>query len=188
MVPSLDVDPPHPVWYPRHSLKKELSERRPLSFICKLEDPIAARKAELCRKVRRARARQAPATSQNEAEQSYEAEDDGAGESERTTRAGRPRGGMKVAARIGEGLRELASEGGTANGAKRERKRRTAEFSIIISVGWLTCRPRPRLRPRDSRSGSGASSVTRLSRELALARVRRPPLALAAPCPAPAGR
>ena len=104
MVPSLDVDPPHPVWYPRHSLKKELSERRPLSFICKLEDPIAARKAELCRKVRRARARQAPATSQNEAEQSYEAEDDGAGESERTTRAGRPRGGMnwRGTARIGE--------------------------------------------------------------------------------------
>ena len=60
--------------------------------------------------MRRARARQAPAPAQDEAEQSYEAEDDGAGESERTTRAGRPRGGMKVAARIGEGLRTVQRE------------------------------------------------------------------------------
>ena len=153
MVPSLDVDPPHPVWYPRHSLKKELSERRPLSFICKLEDPIAARKAELCRKVRRARARQAPATSQNEAEQSYEAEDDGAGESERTTRAGRPRGGMKVAARIGEGLRTVQREIGRGGEPRPLRQPNGGHVQYIISVGWLTCRPRPRLiRARDSRS------------------------------------
>ena len=47
--------------------------------------------------------------SQNEAEESDEAEDDGAGE--RTTRVGRPRGGMKVAARSGERLRKEIGRG-----------------------------------------------------------------------------
>ena len=47
---------------------------------------------------------------QNEAEERDEAEDDGAGE--RTTRVGRPRGGMKVAARIGERLRSEIGRGG----------------------------------------------------------------------------
>ena len=58
--------------------------------------------------MRRARDRQAAAPSQNEAEESDESEDDGAGE--RTTRVGRPRGGMEVAARIGERLRSCCEE------------------------------------------------------------------------------
>ena len=63
----------------------------------------------------RARDRQAAAPSQNEAEESDETEDEATGE--RTTRVGRPRGGMKVAARIGEGL--------LRDCAKRDRKRQT---------------------------------------------------------------
>ncbi len=71
-----------------------------------LEGPnYAARRAEL-RRVQRgersaARARQTAAASQNEAEESDESEDETAGERTRT-RVGRTRGGMKVAARIGE--------------------------------------------------------------------------------------
>ena len=71
----------------------------------KLEGPkYAARRAEL-RRAARARDRQAAAASQNEAEESDATEDEATGE--RTTRVGRPRGGMKLegcAARIGEGL------------------------------------------------------------------------------------
>ena len=70
----------------------------------KLEGPnYAARRAELRRAAREAaRARQTAAASQNEAEESDESEDETAGERTRT-RVGRTRGGMKVAARIGEG-------------------------------------------------------------------------------------
>ena len=84
----------------------------------KLEGPkYAARRAELRRKAgeaARARDRQAAASSQDEAEESDESEDETAGErqGERTTRVGRTRGGMKVAARIGE-----------KETAKRDRKR-----------------------------------------------------------------
>ena len=59
----------------------------------------------------RARDRQAAAPSQNEAEESDETEDEATGE--RTTRGvGRPRGGTKVAARIGERLRSEIGRGG----------------------------------------------------------------------------
>ena len=61
----------------------------------------------------RARERQAAAPSQDEAEESDATEEEAT--RERTTRVGRPRGGMKVAARIGERLRS----------PKRDRKRRT---------------------------------------------------------------
>ena len=57
----------------------------------------------------RARERQAAAPSLNEAEESDATEDEATGE--RTTRVGRPRGGMKVAARIGEGLRREIGRG-----------------------------------------------------------------------------
>jgi hypothetical protein len=74
----------------------------------RLEGPkYAARRAELRREAReaaRARDRQTAAAFQNEAEESDESEDETAGERTRT-RVGRPRGGMKVAARIGEKLR-----------------------------------------------------------------------------------
>ena len=56
----------------------------------------------------RARARHGGVVADDEAEESDESEDDGAGE--RTTRVGRPRGGMKVAARIGERLRSCCEE------------------------------------------------------------------------------
>ena len=73
----------------------------------KLEGPkYAERRAELRRKAREAataRDRQATAASQNEAVESDESGEETAGE--RTTRVGRTRGGMKVAARIGEKLR-----------------------------------------------------------------------------------
>ena len=69
----------------------------------RLEGPgYAARRTELRRKAQeaaRTRDRQAAAASQNEAEERTEEE----ATRERTTRVGRPRGGMKVAARIGEG-------------------------------------------------------------------------------------
>ena len=51
----------------------------------------------------RARGWQAAAASQDEADESDATEEEATGG--RTTREGRPRGGMKVAARIGEGLR-----------------------------------------------------------------------------------
>ena len=73
----------------------------------KLEGPgYAARRAELRREAKeaaRARDRQAAASSQNEAEGSDATEEEATGG--RRTRVGRPRGGMRVAARIGEGLR-----------------------------------------------------------------------------------
>ena len=79
----------------------------------KLEGPkYAARRAELRRKAReaaRARERQAAAPSQDEAEESDATEEEAT--RERTTRVGRPRGGMKVAARIGEGLRREIGRG-----------------------------------------------------------------------------
>ena len=68
----------------------------------KLEGPqYAARRAELRREAgeaARARDRQA-AVAQNEAEESGATEEEATGG--RTTRVGRPRGGMRVAARIG---------------------------------------------------------------------------------------
>ena len=76
----------------------------------KLEGPkCAARRAELRREAR-ARDRQAAASSQNEAEGSEATGEEAT--RERTTRVGRPRGGMKVAARIGERLRrEIGRDG-----------------------------------------------------------------------------
>ena len=82
----------------------------------RLEGPgYAARRAELRRKAKeaeRTRERQAAAAAQNEAEvqESDATEEEATRES--TTRRGRPRGGTKVEARIGET-------------AKRDRKRRT---------------------------------------------------------------
>ena len=80
----------------------------------KLEGPkYAARRAdELRRKAKeaaRARDRQAAAASQDEADESDATEEEATGG--RTTRVGRPRGGMKVAARIGEGLRREIERG-----------------------------------------------------------------------------
>ena len=70
----------------------------------RLEGPgYAARRAELRRKAQeaaRARDRQAAAAAQIEAEESDATEEEAT--RERTTRVGRPRGGMKVAARVGE--------------------------------------------------------------------------------------
>ena len=57
----------------------------------------------------RARDRQAAAASQDEADESDATEEEATGG--RTTRVGRPRGGMKVAARIGEGLRREIERG-----------------------------------------------------------------------------
>ena len=75
----------------------------------RLEGPgYAARRAELRREAR-ARDRQAAAASQDEAEGREAAEEEATGG--RTTRVGRPRGGMKVAARIGEGLRREIERG-----------------------------------------------------------------------------
>ena len=74
----------------------------------------AARRAELRRKAgeeARARERQAAAPShQDEAEESDATEEEATRES--TTRRGRPRGGTKVAARIGERLRREIGRGG----------------------------------------------------------------------------
>ena len=73
----------------------------------KLEGPqYAARRAELRREAgeaARARDRQAAVALQNEAEESGATEEEATGG--RTTRVGRPRGGMRVAARIGDRLR-----------------------------------------------------------------------------------
>ena len=75
----------------------------------KLEGPkYAARRAEL-RRAARARERQAAAPSQDEAEESDATEDEATGG--RTTRVGRPRGGMKIAARSGERLRREIGRG-----------------------------------------------------------------------------
>ena len=80
----------------------------------KLEGPkYAARRAELRRKAKeaaRARERQAAAASQHEAEEGDATEEEATRES--TTRRGRPRGGMKVAARIGKRLRREIGRGG----------------------------------------------------------------------------
>ena len=100
----------------------------------KLEGPnYAARRAELRRAAREAaRARQTAAASQNEAEESDESGEETAGE--RTTRVGRTRGGMKVAARIGEKLRR---EIGSGRRPRREGGRRLApHFSPKIPVWW----------------------------------------------------
>ena len=81
----------------------------------KLEGPgYAARRAELRRKAKeaeRTRERQAAAAAQNEAEESDATEEEATSTRERTTRVGRPRGGMKVAARIGERLRREIGRG-----------------------------------------------------------------------------
>ena len=74
----------------------------------KLEGPgYAARRAELRREAR-ARDRQA-AAAQDEAEENDATEEEMT--RERTTRVGRPRGGMKVAARSGERLRREIGRG-----------------------------------------------------------------------------
>ena len=79
----------------------------------RLEGPgYAARRAELRRKAKeaeRTRERQAAAASQNEAEESDATEEEAT--RERSTRVGRPRGGMKVATRIGERLRREIGRG-----------------------------------------------------------------------------
>ena len=72
----------------------------------------AARRAELRREAgeaARARDRQAAAASQDEADESDATEEEATGG--RTTRVGRPEVGMKVAARIGEGLRREIERG-----------------------------------------------------------------------------
>ena len=78
----------------------------------RLEGPgYAARRAELRRKAKeaeRTRERQA-AAAQDEAEENDATEEEVT--RERTTRVGRPRGGMKVAARIGERLRKEIGRG-----------------------------------------------------------------------------
>ena len=78
----------------------------------RLEGPgYAARRAELRRKAKeaeRTRERQA-AAAQDEAEENDATEEEMT--RERTTRVGRPRGGMKVAARIGERLRREIGRG-----------------------------------------------------------------------------
>ena len=78
----------------------------------RLEGPgYAARRTELRRKAKeaaRTRDRQA-AASQDEAEENDATEEEVT--RERTTRVGRPRGGMKVAARIGERLRREIGRG-----------------------------------------------------------------------------
>ena len=78
----------------------------------KLEGPkYAARRAELRREAgeaARARDRQA-AASQNEAEESGATEEEATGG--RATRVGRPRGGIRVAVRIGDRLRREIERG-----------------------------------------------------------------------------
>ena len=80
----------------------------------RLEGPrYAARRAELRRKAgeeARARERQATTPSQDEEEESNATEEEAT--RERRARVGRPRGGMKVAARIGERLRREIGRGG----------------------------------------------------------------------------
>ena len=80
----------------------------------RLEGPgYAARRAELRRKAKeaaRTRDRQAAAASQNDTEESDATEEEATRES--TTRRGRPRGGTKVAARIGERLRREIGRAG----------------------------------------------------------------------------
>ena len=76
----------------------------------RLEGPgYAARRAEL-RRAARVRERQAAAPSQDEAEERDAIEEEATRET--TTRRGRPRGGTKVEARIGEGLRREIGRGG----------------------------------------------------------------------------
>ena len=111
------------VYNPQHSIgstfptvRRNMQIRTPTTrlHLDKLEGPkYAARRAELRRKAReeaRARDRQAAAPSQNEAEESDATEEEATRES--TTRRGRPRGGTKVAARIGERLRREIGRGG----------------------------------------------------------------------------
>ena len=78
-----------------------------------LEGPqYAARRAELRReagKAARARDRQAAVAMQNEAGESGATEEEATGG--RTSRVGRPRGGMRVAARIGDRLRREIGRG-----------------------------------------------------------------------------
>ena len=77
----------------------------------KIRPKYAARRAELRRKAKeaeRTRERQA-AAAQDEAEENDATEEEVT--RERTTRVGRPRGGMKVAARSGERLRKEIGRG-----------------------------------------------------------------------------
>ena len=87
----------------------------------RLEGPgYAARRAELRRKAKeaaRTRDRQAAVASQNEAEESDATEEEVTRES--TTRRGRPRGGTKIAARIGERLRREIGKRRTPKGGRR---------------------------------------------------------------------
>ena len=77
----------------------------------RLEGPgYAARRAELRRKAKEAeRTRERQAAAQDEAEENDATEEEVT--RERTTRVGRPRGGMKVAARSGERLRKEIGRG-----------------------------------------------------------------------------
>ena len=92
----------------------EESSSREESSINSRGQNMPARRAELRRKAgeaARARDRQAAAASQDEADESDATEEETTGG--RTTRVERPRGGggMKVAARIGEGLRREIERG-----------------------------------------------------------------------------
>ena len=94
-------------------LQCEWPTRETYGELDKLEGPqYAARRAELRREAReaaRARDQQAAVALQNEAEESGATEEEATGG--RTTRVGRPRGGMRVAARIGDRLRREIGRG-----------------------------------------------------------------------------
>ena len=84
-----------------------------LSQVLEERVDLSNERAELRRTAKeaaRTRDRQAAAASQNEAEESDATEEETT--RERTTRVGRPRGGMKAAARIGERLRREIGRGG----------------------------------------------------------------------------
>ena len=108
----------------------------------KLEGPkYAARRAELRRKAgeaARARDRQAAAASQADEADENDATEEETTTGGRTTRVGRPRGGMKVAARIGEGLRREIEREADAQGWA------TASTTLLslksLCGGYIRCR------------------------------------------------
>ena len=88
------------------------------------------------RREARARDRQAAASSQNEAEESEATEEEAT--RERTTRVGRPRGGMKVAARIGERLRR--EERRTPKGERERFLEANKKCGTHSDLGSAACR------------------------------------------------
>ena len=85
-------------------------EKQTRAKICREEGRVAPKGGrEKVAARARPRERQAAAASQDEADESDATEEEATGG--RTMRVGRPRGGMKVAARIGEGLRREIERG-----------------------------------------------------------------------------